>query len=316
MFATSAFTLSPCCRVLLGVLLAWLVGLVPAAAQQVPDTTFAPPIVRPGWPVGEGPRVAIDEAHYNFHTISGRYRPFADLLRRDGCRLSGWTTPLRRAGLDSVDLLVIANPLHASNDTSWALPTPSAFAPEEIEAVHTWVRDGGSLLLIIDHMPFAGAAGDLARAFGVTFSNGFALSGQLGNIVFRRDGGGLADHEITRGAGPGQGIDSVVTFTGSAFRPDSVAVPILVLPPDSRSLEPEVAWQFSDSTRSIPVDGWCQGALLKVGRGRVAIFGEAAMFTAQLAGPAKVPVGMNSPRAPQNWRFLLNTIHWLRGSPG
>jgi hypothetical protein len=293
-----------------------LAAVATTAAQQVPDTTFAPSISRPGWRAGQGPRVAIDEAHHDFHTISGRYRPFADLLRRDGCRLSGWTAPFTRKALERIDLLVIANALHASNDTSWALPTPSAFTSEEIEAVRSWVADGGSLLLIVDHMPFSGAAGDLARAFGVTFSNGFAFVAKSPNFVFRRDGGGLADHAITRGEVPGEGIDSVATFTGSAFRPDSTAAPLLVLAPGAYSLEPKVAWQFSDSTPSIPVGGWCQGAVLKVGRGRVAVFGEAAMFTAQLAGPSAVRMGMNSPTAPQNWRFLLNTIHWLAGRPG
>jgi hypothetical protein len=301
-------------RVLPGVaILLALAAAAPAAGQQLPDTTFAPSISRPGWPAGKGPRVAIDGAHHNFHTVDGRYRPFADLLRRDGCRLSGWTEPFLRKTLDGVDLLVIANPLHASNDTSWALPTPSAFTSEEIEAVRSWVSDGGALFLIVDHMPFAGAAGELARAFGVTFSNGFARSGESMNMVFRRDGGGLADHAITRGALPDEGIDSVATFTGSAFRPDSTAILLLVLASGALSLVPDVAWQFSDSTRSTQVGGWCQGAVLKAGRGRVAVFGEAAMFTAQLAGPSAVRVGMNSPGAPRNWRFLLNTIHWLMG---
>ena len=47
------------------------------------------------------------------------------------------------------------------------------------------------------------------------------------------------------------------------------------------------------------------------GKGRVAVFGEAAMFSAQLAGPERRPVGMNKPEAPQNPQFLLNLIHWL-----
>jgi len=48
-------------------------------AQQVADTTFAPPIAKPAYAHHTGPLVFIDEAHQNFHTVSGRYRPFADL---------------------------------------------------------------------------------------------------------------------------------------------------------------------------------------------------------------------------------------------
>jgi hypothetical protein len=50
---------------------------------------------------------------------------------------------------------------------------------------------------------------------------------------------------------------------------------------------------------------------MKVGKGRVAIFGEAAMFSAQLGGPQKLPMGMNAPVAKQNPQFLLNVMHWL-----
>ncbi|MCA1635955.1 MAG: hypothetical protein LC802_20255 [Acidobacteria bacterium] len=57
------------------------------------------------------------------------------------------------------------------------------------------------------------------------------------------------------------------------------------------------------------VAGWTQGATLRSGKGRVALFGEAAMFTAQLAGPNRVRFGMNAPEAPQNAQFLLNVLH-------
>src|SRR5262245_30118785 len=58
------------------------------SAQQVPDLTYKPPLPRPAYEAGKGPRVAIDEAHHNFHTAGGRYKPFADLLRRDGYRVA------------------------------------------------------------------------------------------------------------------------------------------------------------------------------------------------------------------------------------
>jgi hypothetical protein len=43
------------------------------------------------------------------------------------------------------------------------------------------------------------------------------------------------------------------------------------------------------------------------------MFGEAAMFSAQLAGPQKRKVGMNDELAKQNYQLLLNIIHWLDG---
>jgi hypothetical protein len=38
------------------------------------------------------------------------------------------------------------------------------------------------------------------------------------------------------------------------------------------------------------------------------------MFTAQLAGPTRWKVGMNSPLAGQNAAFLLNILRWLTGA--
>ncbi len=73
----------------------------------------------------------------------------------------------------------------------------------------------------------------------------------------------------------------------------------------------EAAWQFTPEMPRIPITGWCQGAVVKVGKGRVTIFGEAAMFSAQIAGPQKLPFGMNSKTASQNYQFLLNIMHWL-----
>jgi hypothetical protein len=37
------------------------------------------------------------------------------------------------------------------------------------------------------------------------------------------------------------------------------------------------------------------------------------MFTAQLAGSQQIKVGMNSTIAKENFRLLLNIIHWLDG---
>src|SRR6516165_7728033 len=85
-------------------------GLV--SAQQVADLKYKPPLPRPAYEAGKGPRVAIDEAHHNFHTAEGRYKPFAELLRRDGYRVEGHRQPFSAKSLTGVDVLVISNALH------------------------------------------------------------------------------------------------------------------------------------------------------------------------------------------------------------
>src|SRR4029453_17380278 len=68
-----------------------------------------------------------------------------------------------------------------------------------------------------------------------------------------------------------------------------------------------------DAPNAVLVSRRLQGAVLTFGKGRVAVFGEAAMFSAQLAGPDKEPMGMNASVAKNNPQFLINVMHWLAG---
>jgi len=108
-------------------------------------------------------------------------------------------------------------------------------------------------------------------------------------------------------------VDSIVAFTGQAFRLEGKGDPLMTLGHNIVLLFPQVAWQFSKLTPAISASGMLQGAVVQFGKGRVAIFGEAAMFSAQVAGPNRTPMGMNDPTAPQNPQFLLNVMHWLSG---
>lgn len=280
-------------------------ALFPLFAQQEADTEFNPKIANPAWHKGKGPVVGLDEAHHNFHTADGRYAPFAKLLRLDGFVVRGSGEPFSAQSLKKLDILVIANALHADNLEKWSLPTPACFTEEEVAAVKEWVEKGGSLFLIVDHMPFPGAAANLAAAFGATFSNGFAFARKRAGRIRFPIGQGLAmDNPITKG------IKEVVSFTGSAFHIEGDYQPLLTLPKSAISLEPETAWEFDKpSTKKVRVGRWLQGAVLERGKGRVAIFGEAAMFSAQTAGDSHF--GMNAPDAPENAQFLLNLMHWL-----
>jgi hypothetical protein len=286
-----------------------------AVAQQVADTAFTPPIPDPAYPAGTGPVVLIDEAHHNFHTAVGRFRPFARLLERDGYVVRRGRSPFTRALLDSVAILVVANAL---GDTGpWVLPTRPAFSDAEVTAVRGWVEDGGgALLLIADHMPFPGAAEALGRAFGVEFLDGFAFEASgpgTGIVTHTRADGALPSHPIADGRTAAERVDSVRVFTGQAFRLPGVGQPLLRLVTPMVVLLPDTAWRFNPNTPRVPGDGLLQGVALARGRGRVVVFGEAAMFTAQLAGANRSPMGMNHPAAPQNAQYALNALHWLSG---
>jgi hypothetical protein len=269
----------------------------------VADDGFNPDVRNPAFPTGGGPRVLLDEAHRNFHTVEGCYSPFVRFLRRDGFVVDPLRERFTREALASARILVIANPSTPWEQGDPYIPAPSAFNPDEVEAVRQWVFSGGSLLLIADHLPWGGAAAQLAEAFGLLFSHGYATDATCSadEFLFQRSDGTLRDHPITGGRTDGERINAVRTITGQSFRSvNPNTIPLLVLAPQTVLLLPNAPWEFTDQTPRVPAEGMLKGATLTHGAGRVAAFGEAAMFSAQVSGPERRPMGMNMPTASEN----------------
>ena len=283
-------------------------------SQQVADTTYNPLIKNPIYEHGKGSVVFIDEGHHNFHTKEGRYKAFANLVERDGYIVNRYKGSFTNENLSKGKILVISNSLNEINVENWYLPTPSAFSEEEIKIVEQWVKDGGSLFLIADHMPMAGAAEDLAGVFGFEFTNGFVfhISTSQGTAYFKTNDSTLVESRITKGRSAAENVKNVVSFTGQAFKIPSDATSVLKFNNEYVNTLPDTAWVFKDIPRT-PVKGWSQGAYKKFGKGRVVVWGEAGMFTAQLAGPGKIKFGMSRDIAKENYQLLLNIIHWLDG---
>jgi hypothetical protein len=281
--------------------------------SQIPDEYWTPAVSNPVFPQGDGPIVLVDAAHGNFHTIDGRFRAFSDLLQLDGYRVLSATSTVTPGFLEQASVFVISNAVHGGHDAEWTLPTPPAFTSDEIGLIVDWVAGGGSLLLIADHMPFPGATANLASEFGIIFLNGFARKSltEGGTLSFTRTSGSLADHAITRGRFDSEKIESITSFSGQGFRFVSPLQPLMYLPDDWEVLLPVEAWEFDESTPTVSAKGLIQGGVLQFGEGKVAVFGEAAMFTAQVNKNG--PMGMNHPDAAQNAQFVLNVLHWLTG---
>ncbi|MCP4565950.1 MAG: DUF4350 domain-containing protein [FCB group bacterium] len=279
---------------------------------QKGDTEFIPEINNPNFATGAGPVVLIDEGHNNYHTMDGRYKPFAETLRRDGYSVRPHSGAFSTASLDEGDILVIANalPPDEGEDEAWSSLSP-AFTPDEIQILVDWVRGGGSLFLVADHMPFPAVAADLALALGFEFNNGYAIDTiASGPTVFTRKDNTLHAHLITDGQSEENRISAVASFTGQAFRATIAVDTILSMPSSTGNYTPEEEEEFDRAKMTFePVGGWLQGAVCEVGQGRLAVFGEAAMFTAQTHGTHKF--GMSHPDGRQNLQFLRNLMLWL-----
>jgi hypothetical protein len=274
-----------------------------ALAQQAADPNFKPAVDDPAYRKSH-PRVLIDEAHHNFHTSTGRYKPFADLLTADGCRVSPNKAPFTAESLRECDVLVIANALGDARMGTQRAEAP-AFDEAECDAVRDWVKSGGALLLITDHYPTGSAAEPLAQRFDVDCSKGATEEYQYTPET------GLGDHAIVRGRSEAERVRKVATFTGQSLQgpPDSVA--LLKLPDDAKEKIPDPANPFRNKPLTRSARGRCQAVAMTFGKGRMVMLGEAAMLTAQI-GPDGRPFGMNVPGV-DNRQFALNVVHWLTG---
>ena len=293
-----------------------LILLIPGRlfSQQVADTTYNPVVRHPAYEQGKGAVIFIDEGHNNFHTKNGRYKAFSNLLERDGYNVIEYSGKFKNDELAKGQILVISNALNEANVSDWILPNPSAFSKSEIEAVKNWVYSGGNLFLIADHMPMAGAAEDLASEFDFGFTNGFVFDTLAsGPAYFNLKEKTLNESIITKGRDATESVEQIATFTGQAFKIPDDATPILTFNENYLNILPDTAWVFNEETTMYNAKGLSQGAYKKFGKGRVVVFGEAAMFTAQLVGLEQIKMGMNNISAPENFQLLLNIIHWLDG---
>jgi len=288
--------------------------------QQIVDPDFKPVVEKPAYR-RSGPVVAIDEAHANFHTASGQYKPFADLLANDGYTVKASKLKFEKGAFAGIDVLVIANALSAN--ATRENPGLPAFTEQECDAVRDWVRQGGSLLFIADHAPFGGAAENLGKRLGISMGKGWAFDrapagGTTTQLVFSRENGLLGAHAILRGRDASEEIKLVRTFTGQSLTvPDGATVLLKMSATSGEAPTPE-AVNAPDAARLSPAAGRSQGMAMPFGKGRVVILGEAGMFSAQIAtlvdGDKKLELkfGMNVP-GHDDRQFALNVLHWLSG---
>jgi hypothetical protein len=281
-------------------------------AQQRSDPDFNTTVAQPAY-TKNFPRVLFDEAHNNFHTADGRYKPFGDLITSDGYQVVRNRKPFSKLALNTFKVLVIANALGAEEmDDDGA--DHSAFTDEECDAVRDWVKDGGALLLIADHAPFGGAAENLGKRFEVDMSKGYTLDpansmkgAGPSQLVFSRENKLLLDHAITNGRNEEEKVKTVFTFTGQSLKGPKDSVAFMSLSSTAKDVADR------EGKNEVSAAGRAQGIAFKFGKGRVVVMGEAAMLSAQLAGSENRQMGMNVPGS-DNRQLALNIMHWLSGA--
>lgn len=287
---------------------------IPAVSDQVADSMFVPVVEVPTY-VTDHPHVVIDEAHNNWHKAAGRYKPFADLLRADGYRVSSNRNIFTPSALTGIDVLVISNAAGGTHeDDPDSIQARQAFTDQEIVVLREWVAGGGALLLVADHAPAGAAAMALGAAFGVEMRNSWTFDENHGepgygkyNLAFTRSNGLLGEHAITRGRNDAERINKVVSFTGQSLKGPARNVPLLIL--SDSAIDEDVT-----ETIHISAAGRVQGLALNEDNGRLVVLGEAAMLTAQqhMRNGELRRFGMNYANS-DDQQFTLNVMHWLSG---
>ena len=112
---------------------------------------------------------------------------------------------------------------------------------------------------------------------------------------------------ILEGRNASERISWITAFTGQSLKGPEGSVAFLKLANTAVDVTP----RRGDAPQShVSAAGRAQGIALKLGKGRVVVLAEAAMLSAQLAGPQKVKFGMNKPGT-DNRQLALNIMHWL-----
>jgi hypothetical protein len=281
--------------------------------------------------VAPAPVILFDRGHHNYGQNSSQDEPgriIESFLESHGFEVRGLEGAITRHALAGVAVFHTSNALSAHNIGNWSLPNPSAFTTQEIDVLSGWVRSGGSLLMVIEHMPFGGSYRQLAAAFGIEVSNGFAvgrtrLSGWgedavalAGNLLFRRNDETWPEHAVLSGALPYGEIDYLATDCGSAFALPPGATSLLTLDVDTVSLEPSVSWEFTPQTPRREVAGWSQAGILPFGDGKVAVLGDNFLISAPAyLEPPYIEDAAEAVRGAHNHQFTLNVYRWL-SQPG
>lgn len=149
----------------------------------------------------------------------GRHDPVLKLLESDGYKIKILSSKIEGDTLKDCQIFYVSSVM-AKNEGE------SGFVDDEISIVETWVKEGGSLLLMTDHPKmFAMAAEKLANAFGVYGSiktvedPKHSIAALKDPTVIRFSKSQLnKKHPIIKGRNKNENLKTVIAFTGQSIK--------------------------------------------------------------------------------------------------
>jgi len=292
-----------------------LLVAVYANAQMLNDSPFNSNVVNPKYKKGAGPKMLIDAGHYNFIVHLGLIKPLLDLSVSDGYRPVVDSMIFTTDYLSKYDVVIIMPALPFKFGTKKQVTTESTFTTEEINNLHNWVEQGGSLLVFSEHAPIDLAMTPLLNKFGIASSIGIAYDtvncdttvkgNSAGTLLNFTKQNGLLNtaHPIITGSNESERVNNIQTYGGAALSGASFTN-ILQLSTTAGIKK----WSGSGPV----VAGNSQCLAGNVGKGKLVAMGDCNGFTAMYVDNSgkKFSAGMQVEK--YDWKqFVLNTLHWL-----
>ena len=298
------------------ILLFLLLFTIKSQAQLYNDSSFNANVVHPKFMKGYGPKILIDAGHHNFLVEIGLIKPLFDVASSDGYQIKIDSMPFTKEYLSNYKLVVIMTAMPFKYGSKNQVTDEITFTTDELNALHDWVSNGGSLLMFSEHAPIDKSVTPLFNKFGIQLSTGIVVdslnsdtpiempSWKYSFLKFTSKNGLLnTEHTITKGEKKNERISNILTIGGSGLTGDGYTN-ILKLSSSA------MIKKWNGTMPSGTPNSQCLAG--NVGKGKLVALGDCNGFTAMSlkSGEYKLSAGMQV--SGYDWKqFVLNTLHWL-----
>ena len=298
------------------ILLFLLLFTITSQAQMLNDTPFNANVVHPKFKKGYGPKILIDAGHHNFVVELGLNKPLFDVASSDGYQIKIDSMQFTKEYLSNYQLVVIMSAMPFKYGSKNQVTDEITFTTDELNALHDWVSNGGSLLMFSEHAPIDKSVTPLFNKFGIQLSTGIVVdslnsdtpiempSWKYSFLKFTSKNGLLnTEHPITKGEKKNERISNILTYVGGGLTGDGYTN-IFKLSSSA------IIKKWSGSMPSGTPNSQCLAG--NVGKGKLVALGDCNGFIAMnvKSGGYKLSAGMHV--SGYDWKqFVLNTLHWL-----
>ena len=149
------------------ILLFLLLFTITSQAQMYNDSSFNADVVHPKFKKGYGPKILIDAGHHNFVVELGLNKPLFDVASSDGYQIKIDSMQFTKEYLSNYNIVVIWPAMPFKFGSKNQVTDEITFTTDELNFLHDWVSNGGSLLMFSEHAPLDKAVTPLFNKFGI-----------------------------------------------------------------------------------------------------------------------------------------------------